>query len=124
MTPFQPMLPAKRRVALKGAALRDRIAAEPRWAMERILGQKPWAKQVEVAQATFAHPRVEVSGCVSSTKTYCAAMLVPLWLLRWGPGSRVFSIAPSFRQVDTNLWGYIPKIVAAARITIAMGRPR
>ena len=113
--PWQPCNEEGRKgVALKGAALRDRIGEKPEWAMKRILAQKPWDKQVEIAKAVFLHPRVEVSGCVSSTKTYCAAMMALLWLMRWGRGSRVFSIAPSFRQVDTNLWGYIPKLVAAA----------
>lgn len=82
--------------------------------MRKLLGQTPWPKQIEIAEKVFKFPRVEVSGCVASTKTYCAAMIVLLWLLRWGPGSRVFSIAPSFRQVDTNLWGYIPKLVRAS----------
>ena len=74
--PWQPCNEEGRKVvALKGAALRDKIGANPAWAMKRILAQKPWGKQVEIAEAAITHPRVEESGCVSSTKTYCAAMI-------------------------------------------------
>jgi hypothetical protein len=99
---------------LRGTTLQNKIHQDPGWAMCKLLGQKPWAKQIELVRTVFDNDRTECSGCVSSTKTYTAAMLTLLWLLRWGPGSRVFSIAPSFRQVDTNLWGYIPKLVRAA----------
>ncbi len=106
--------PEKKEKRISGAALRSKIAADPAWAMRNILGQKPWSKQIEMAEAVLTHRRVEVSGCVSSTKTYGAANIALLWLLRWGPGARVFSIAPSFRQVDTNIWGYIPRLVRSA----------
>lgn len=98
----------------RGAAYRNAIQENPKSAMQNMLGQNPWTKQIELAEKVFAHTRVECSGCVASTKTYASAMIALLWLCRWGRGSRVFSLAPSFRQVDTNIWGYIPKIVQAA----------
>ena len=104
----------KTKAKLKGVELRDKIAHDPEWAIRKILHQKPWAKQIEIVKAVFEHQRVECSGCVASTKTYSAAMAALLWFIRWGKGARVFSIAPSFRQVDTNLWGYLPKLVRAA----------
>ena len=102
------------KVLHKGEALAVQIEKNPAAAMRKVLGQNPWDKQIELARAVFNNTRVEVSGCVASTKTYAAAMVVLLWLMRWPENSRVFSIAPSFRQVDTNIWGYIPKIVHAA----------
>lgn len=99
---------------LRGKALQQKINNNPEWAIRNILGQTSWDKQVEICASVFSHNRTEVSGCVASTKTYASAMVVILWLLRWGPGSRVFSLAPSFRQVDTNIWGYIPKLVNSA----------
>ena len=100
----------------RGKPLRDKIHKDPEWAMRRLLGQKPWDKQIEIARTVFDNLRTECSGCVASTKTYCAAMTTLLWLMKWGPPSRVFSLAPSFRQVDTNLWGYIPRLVRAAEM--------
>lgn len=99
---------------LRGDALQKKIHNDPEWAMRKLLGQKPWHKQVELIRTVFDNPRTECSGCVASTKTYDAAMLILLWLLKWGPPARVFSLAPSFRQVDTNLWGYVPRLVRAA----------
>ncbi len=101
---------------LRGTALQQKIRKDPEWAMRKLLGQKPWDKQIELARTVFGNKRTECSGCVASTKTYDAAMIVLLWLMAWGPDARVFSLAPSFRQVDTNIWGYIPKIVRAAEI--------
>ena len=101
---------------LKGKPLRDKIQKDPAWAMRKILGIKPWSKQVELAEAVFHNLRTECSGCVASGKTFDAAAIVPLWLMRWAPRARVFSIAPSFRQVDTNLWGYIPRMVRSAEL--------
>lgn len=92
---------------------RDRVQSNPAWFMEKALGSKPWDKQVEIAEKVFKNRRVEVRGCVSSTKTFGAAMVALTWLARYKP-SRVFSTAPSFRQVDTNLWGYIRTLVAHA----------
>ena len=99
---------------LRGLSLADKIYKDPAWAIRKILHQKTWHKQIEIIRTVFDNTRVECSGCVASTKTYGAAELALLWLMRWPENSRVFSIAPSFRQVDTNIWGYIPKIVRTA----------
>ena len=105
---------------LIGAALREEIEKDPEWAIRTFLNQNPWEKQIELIRTVFANLRTECSGCVASTKTYCAAIMVLLWLMRWSKDGRVFSIAPSFRQVDTNIWGYLPRLVKAAELC---GRP-
>lgn len=106
---------------LRGAAAREYGRTQRGWFARKCLGQKPWPKQIEVEEAVFGgkHRRTEVSGCVGSTKTYAAAMIALQWLMCHKP-ARVFSIAPSFRQVDTNIWGYLQKLWAAA---VANGTP-
>lgn len=101
---------------IAGEALRQKIRTERGWAASKILGQRPWPKQIEMERAVFegARKRTEVSGCVSSTKTFGAAMIALEWLMAWKP-SRVFSLAPSFRQVDTNIWGYMQALWQAAK---------
>jgi hypothetical protein len=86
--------------------------------MRHALGRDPWEKQVEMAQAVFLYPRVAVAGCVSSSKTHGAAAIVLAWLFGWGPGARVLTLAPSYRQVDLNLWGEIPRAVHGAPIPL------
>lgn len=96
---------------LKGRALREKIRTVRGFGSRRILGQKPWPKQIEMETQVFEgkHARTEISGCVGSTKTYGLAMVALNWLMAYKP-SRVFSLAPSFRQVNANLWGYMKKI--------------
>jgi hypothetical protein len=109
-----PVAPSPR--ILKGAALRERIRTERGWAARRILAQKPHPKQLEIERAVMdgAHARTEVSGCVGSGKTLGLAIVALVWLMSYKP-SRVFSLAPSFRQVDANLWGYIKQLWHAAK---------
>lgn len=104
-----PTMPEPR--ILRGSALREKIRNTPGWGATKILGQKPWPKQIEIENAIMrgSKARTEISGCVGSTKTYSLAMTSLVWLMSYKPG-RVFSLAPSFRQVDANLWGYIKKL--------------
>lgn len=95
---------------LTGAELRAHIRQKPEWFCREVLGRQPWGKQVDLMRSAFTHARTAVAGCVSSGKTNAAAMLTFCWLFGWGPGSRVFTLAPSFRQVDLNLWGEIPRM--------------
>lgn len=98
------------RPGLRGEALRDKIRTRPDWAATSLLGLKLWGKQNDLIKSAFDNQRTAVAGCVSSGKTHSAAALTFLWLYGWGPGSRVFTLAPSYRQVDINLWGEIPRI--------------
>lgn len=102
---------------LRGSALREKIRTTRGWGATRILGQKPWPKQIEIEAQIMdgKHKRTEISGCVGSTKTYALAMTALVWLMSYKP-SRVFSLAPSFRQVNANLWGYMKKLWNDARV--------
>jgi len=95
---------------LKGAALRSYIRERPAWFCREVLGVTIWDKQEELISKAFKFSRLAVAGCVSSSKTHAGALLTFCWLFGWGPGSRVFTLAPSYRQVDLNLWGEIPRI--------------
>lgn len=99
---------------LRGLELQQRIRQRPEWFAKDVLGRNLWDKQIAVARSVFTHARTAVAGCVSSGKTNVAGAIVFAWLYGWGPGSRVFTLAPSFRQVDLNLWGEIPRIHSQA----------
>jgi phage terminase large subunit len=68
-----------------------------------------------VIAAPFRYTRTAVRGCVSSTKTYAAALASWAWLLAHPESGRVFHLAPSFRQVDKNMWGYLRALDAKAK---------
>lgn len=95
-----------------------RIKKEPSWFGTKVLGLTPWDKQIEIIKAVFENRRVAVAGCVSSSKTNAASMLVLAWLFAHPRESRVFTLAPSFRQVDVNLWGELPRMHAGAIIPL------
>ncbi len=106
--------PAPVAPSLKGAALAAKIASSPKWFARKIFGLKTWDKQEEIVSSVFAHQRTAVRGCVSSTKTFAAALATMGWLMAHPRDGRVFHLAPSFRQVDKNLWGYIKQLDAKA----------
>lgn len=99
---------------LKGEALATKIAESPAWFAKRVFGVSLWGKQEEVVKAPFLHKRTAVRGCVASTKTFAAAVAVYAWLCAHPKDGRVFSLAPSFRQVDKNIWGYLQQLDAKA----------
>lgn len=99
---------------LQGSALAKKIKDSPRWLAKKIFGIKTWDKQEEIIKSIFAHRRTAVRGCVSSTKTFAAALATMAWLLAYPQTGRVFHLAPSFRQVDKNLWGYLKALDAKA----------
>jgi phage terminase large subunit len=100
--------------ALKGKSLAAKIASSPRWFAKKIFGLDTWDRQEEVVASIFTHKRTAVRGCVSSTKTFAAALATMAWLLAHPRDGRVFHLAPSFRQVDTNMWGYLRALDAKA----------
>lgn len=85
--------------------------------MRDTLGLEPWPAQVAIARSIFSgqRRRVAVRGCVSSGKTSAASMIAISWLFAHGPAARVFTVAPSYRQVGTNLWGELKRMVRGAR---------
>lgn len=99
---------------LRGSALSNKIKTDPAWYCRKVLHQAPWHKQEEMIKKIFKSRRVEARGSVGSTKTFGAAMAVLCWLAAFPRDGRVFSLAPSFRQVDTNLWGYVQMLVRTA----------
>ena len=102
---------------LKGKALREHIRNNRGFAAKRLFGQRLYDKQVEIEYQVFDGKckRTEISGCVGSGKTLGLATTALTWLLAYAPTARVFSLAPSFRQVNANLWGYIKKLWAQAK---------
>lgn len=89
---------------------RKNIADDPAKIIKKIFNVTAWPKQCEIVSSVFTHKRTAVRGCVASTKSYGAAMSAILWLLAYPKDGRVFHLAPSFRQVSTNVWGYIKQL--------------
>ena len=74
-----------------------------------MLCRRLWGKQKQILQAVQTFPLVAVKGCHASGKTFAAAGLPLWWLVRYKTG-KVFTTAPTLRQVKT-FW----KDIAVAR---------
>lgn len=90
--------------------LRQNIATDPSKFAKKIFDVTLWPKQEEIVSAIFNHKRVAVRGCVASTKTFAASVAAVAWMIAHPKNGRVFHLAPSFRQVSTNLWGYLKQL--------------
>jgi phage terminase large subunit len=91
----------------------SRIAADPVWFAETVLGHDLWSVPKAVMRA-IARPRarVAVKGCHASSKTHTAAALV-----LWAPfaGGIAITTAPTGRQVRRLVWAEVRAMHAAAR---------
>lgn len=91
------------------------------------LGKKPVAYQKKVAQACVVKPkkdgslegiiRISVKSCHGAGKTWIAAMIV-LWFLNTFKESKVFTTAPTFRQINRFLWPEIRSKFKKAKIPL------
>lgn len=89
----------------------------PKLYLEKQLGAKPWEKQIDIIESVRDHRRTIVKGCIASSKT-CAAAMVTLWWLHSHYPARVFTLAPTGRQVKINLWGEISALHGSSNFPI------
>src|SRR3990167_613017 len=112
--------------------LRTKIESKPDWYIEKVLGYEYWAgvkttveegkhyyweKQLQIIRSIRDNARTIAIGCTGSTKTFAAAIAMCWWLSAYEKG-RVFTIAPTYRQVEMNLWGYVGKLKREALIAL------
>lgn len=91
--------------------------------MREILGLSTWwNKQTDIVESIRDHRRTMVRGCISSSKTYTVAASTLWWLYAFGPEARVFTTAPTYRQVEINMWGEIGKLYTHARVALGESR--
>jgi phage terminase large subunit len=107
-----------------GTAEQQRAASyylDPVMFAKRIMGDDPWATQIEVARALEKpNARVAVKGCHASSKTYGAAELVLWFITRFKDGIAV-TTAPTNRQVEDIMWGEIHKAKARSKFPYPPG---
>lgn len=76
---------------------------DPRLFFLEILALRPWAKQIEIAEAVRDHERVTVATCHKIGKSLTEACLAYWW---WGslPDSRVVMTATTAYQIKNIVW--------------------
>jgi hypothetical protein len=81
---------------------------------ERVFGHDHWSKIGDIMRAVFVpHSRTAVKGCHSSGKTFGAADIIPVALLR---GYDVVTTAPTDDQVRGQLWRQVNANIRDSRL--------
>src|SRR5271169_6006955 len=91
------------------------IVREPALFAENVLGLRLWDSEVEILKSIKTHRRTAVKACHAVGKTFALAIAVLWWLARY-PDGIVLTTSPTQRQVRTQLWSEIHRIVARAKI--------
>jgi phage terminase large subunit len=92
-------------------SFQEKIAADPIWFSEHILGSQLWEKEKEILISVRDNYETAVRSCNASGKTYTAARVVHNWLLAYSDAV-VITTAPTGRQVREVLWREIRQACA------------
>src|SRR5690348_9189123 len=95
--------------------LARKIISDPVLFAERIFGAQLWEKQIEILRSIQKNRRTAVRACHSSGKTFVMAIAALWWLARYADGI-VLTTSSTFRQVKTQLWPEIHRLIGQAKI--------
>jgi hypothetical protein len=96
------------------ADLLERCRRDPVFFCRKVLGVRPWARQVEALTALCDRARVAVRSGHGTGKTFTAAAAA-LWFLYAHYPAKVVTTAPTQTLVRTVLWNEIRRLHAGAR---------
>ena len=94
---------------------RARVISDPCLFCENLLGHDLWSTQREILRSVACHPRTAVKACHASSKTFTAADAVLWWITRHSDGIAV-TTAPTWTQVQEQIWGNIRSAALGAHI--------
>ena len=88
-----------------------RVVSDPVLFARHILGVSLWERQAEILRAIQTRRRTAIKACHGVGKTFTLAVATLWWLARYEQGI-VLTTSPTYRQVKTQLWSEIHRIVA------------
>lgn len=97
------------------ATFLKKVVRDPVLFAIKILGLNLWERQAEILKSVANHRRTAVKACHAIGKTFTLAIAVLWWLARH-PDGIVLVTAPTQRQVRTQLWSEIHRLVDRARV--------
>ena len=92
-----------------------RIIADPVLFASHVLGVKVWEKEAEILRSVKNNRRTAIKACHGVGKTFSVAILVLWWLARYSEGI-VLTTSATQRQVRTQLWSEIHRLVGHSRV--------
>ena len=81
----------------------------------QVLGVDLWAREVEIVQTIRSHRRTAIKACHGVGKTFTLAISALWWLARYREGI-VLTTSSTLRQVRTQLWSEIHRLVDHAKV--------
>lgn len=94
---------------------RSRLVTDPVQFARHLVGIDLWETQLEILRAIAESPRVAVKACHASSKTFTAAVAALWWVTRY-PDGVVLTTAPTWTQVQRQLWPEIHRLVSGSRL--------
>jgi hypothetical protein len=80
-----------------------------------VLGVNLWERQIEILRSIQNCRRTAIKSCHGVGKTYALAVAALWWLARY-PDGIVLTTSSTFRQVKTQLWSEIHRLIAQAKV--------
>jgi phage terminase large subunit len=91
------------------------IVLDPVLFATQVLGAELWERQIEILRSIQRNRRTAIKACHGVGKTFILAVAALWWLARY-PEGIVLTTSPTQRQVKTQLWSEIHRIVAQAKV--------
>jgi len=92
-----------------------KVVCDPVLFANHFLGMSLWEHEAEILQSIKTHRRTAVKACHGVGKTFTLAAGTLWWLARY-PAGIVLTTSPTQRQVRTQLWTEIHRLVDGARV--------
>jgi phage terminase large subunit len=92
-----------------------KLVQDPVLFARHILGVELWEREVEILRSIKDHRRTAMKACHSVGKTFTLAVAALWWLARYKEGI-VLTTSPTQRQVRTQLWSEIHRLVERAKV--------
>ena len=92
-----------------------RVIQDPVLFASHVLGVDLWAREVEILQTIKSHRRTAIKACHGVGKTFTLAVSALWWLARY-PEGIVLTTSSTLRQVRTQLWFEIHRLVDRAKV--------
>ena len=92
-----------------------KVISDPVLFASSVLGADLWERQIEILRSVQSCRRTAVKACHGVGKTYALAVAALWWMARYDDGI-VLTTSSTFRQVKTQLWSEIHRVVAQAKV--------
>jgi hypothetical protein len=92
-----------------------KVIQDPVLFASHVLGVDLWEREIEIVQTIRSHRRTAIKACHGVGKTFTLAVSALWWLARY-PEGIVLTTSSTLRQVRTQLWFEIHRLVERAKV--------